>query len=268
VTVEIAILVIASFPFFWFHSFDPTLRVRVYKQWAPQAPEGTAYDAIPRPISWSGAGACVWTLLLGALAAFGAGYCSIRSENPFSIQSAVGVLAVAITSKIVFGPSYSSFKSIMLTNEGRRARLLLFDYLTVYPVNFLNAVIAKFFWFILFWVVLWLASKVVGFDLNKSTLALPTFVCAAMLWSYVGRIMTFYTNLNARAEMFPWVSWSGHAQLAMIIILLVSWFTTYILLEAALKNCGAQVNLLPTYHQLIAGVALVPLIEGAIALLF
>jgi hypothetical protein len=128
----------ATFPFFWFHSFESTLRLRVFKQWAPQAQPEVTYDAIPSPISWTGAGALVWVCLLGTLVIFGEGNCSLRSDTLFSFRGGSGVLAVMLTSKIVFGPSSSTFKSMMLSNERKLVRpisYILFDYATVYPVS-------------------------------------------------------------------------------------------------------------------------------------
>jgi hypothetical protein len=228
------------------------------------------YDRIPSPLSWSGASALVWVCLLGALVIFGVGNCSPQSDTLLSYQGAAGALAVALTSKIVFGPSTSTFKSMMLKRDGtliRPVSYILFDYATVYPVNFLSAVVTKSIWFGVFWVVLWLLAKI-GVEERSTTTILPNYVVLTMVFSYLARMSKLFINLNSRGEMFPWVRWGDLAKIILVLVLIVSWVPTYALLERALTNCGAHTAVLPTYHQLIGGIAVLPIIEAAIALIF
>jgi hypothetical protein len=164
---QLILLLALSYPFFWFHAFDPTLRVRVFEEFNPHAEPTMTYGPIPSPLSWAGFGALFWTSVLGGVVYFTKGRCSLNPTDLLSVDCALGIATVVVTTKIIFGPSYSTFVSLKFTTDGKIKKPLsyvLFDLATVYPVNVSAAVLKKTFVFFLCWCLVLLRHKFLRCD--------------------------------------------------------------------------------------------------------
>lgn len=291
--VALSLLLLPTYGFFWLHTFDPNLKTFVHLEGAKDdAPEMT-FDATPslfQPV------ALAWTVVLGLLAKFNQGNCNLHATEWNSVAALLAVVTVAVGGKIVFGPTAGSFKSVHLspiTGPTRPLRLRVLDYFRAYPVNLIGAVSMKLVLFAIFWVVVWILAKM-GLSDNATTLILPLYIVLAWAFACLGRISTVLVSadriqrqveafLDGKEQAFRQlpggpqlidnmlrrIRWTGGQKLFFLGAMLVGIFSTYVLLEAALRFCGAVPNDgLPSMRTFLSGLALLPVLEaGAVFLL-
>jgi len=227
--------------------------------------------------------------MLGCLAYFNGHSCNLSPHGWDSKEALLAVLTVAITGKIIVGPSSTAFTSYFVTKAGKATRPLsyrLFDFVTALPVNIINALTTKVATFTLFWIVFWLAGKV-GFQDGTTTLVLPLYITTAWTILSLGRWAQMIVNAekierNVGSQVIeyekilgkPWaeafernvmqkLSWKAGLKVRLLIAVLLSLAATYVLLEKALRDCNALPNSgLPSMATVLAGLALLPVIEG------
>jgi hypothetical protein len=285
--VALLLLLVPTYGFFWLHTFDPNLKTFVHVEGAKNdAPEMT-FDATPpvfQPVALG------WTIVLGLLVKFNERNCNLHATEWNSAVALFAVLTVAVGGKIVFGPTAGSFKSVHLSPAAgttRPLRLRVLDYVRAYPVNLIRAMSMKLVLFAIFWVVVWILGKV-GLSDNTTTLILPLYVVLAWAFACLGRISTVLVSadriqrqveafLDGKEELFRQlpggqqlvdnmlrrIRWTGGQKLFFLAAMLVGVFSTYVLLEAALRFCGAVPNGgLPSMRTVLSGLALLPILEG------
>jgi hypothetical protein len=291
--IALILLLVPAYGFFWLHAFDPNLKTFVYVEGAKDdAPEMT-FDATPSVLQPVALG---WTIVLGIVVKCNEGNCNLHPADWNSVAMLLAVMTVAVGGKIVFGPTSGSFKSVYLsqaTGPTRPFRLRALDYLRAYPVNFIRTLSMKLVLFAIFWAILW-ALGGLGLSENATTLVMPLYVVLAWTLTSLGRIATVLVSaegiqrqveavLDDKGElmrrlpggrqlvdnMLRRIRWTSGQKLFFLASMLLGLFCTYVLLEAALRFCGATPNGgLPAMRTVFSGLALIPILEGALVLVF
>ncbi len=286
------LLALLAYPYFWFHSFDPNLRVRIYSKERPEQRESLTFTTVPGPVSLS---ALFWTAMLVLPLALPAlaperwrGICDLHPTTLWSWDALWSLLVIVVATKILFSPGYAAFTSYEVSGDGTRTRgwrLKLFDWVTVFPVNYLQAVGMKFISMPVAAAVIWVFS-LFGMGVGTSDV-LPGYVFIAWTFMYLSRIANFFIQrtdieesfgpnsplfqkirlpppISAMARRLVWPFWR---RLLLLIWLIGSWFVVWMLVERTLRDCGAPPNSLPTVSLILAAFVLTPIIEIIVGLI-
>lgn len=279
-------LALLAYPYFWFHSFDPNLRIRVYSGAPPKEMLGDTFNMVPGPISYS---AIAWTAILVLPVALPKilpdewrTACDLHPSSIWSLNFLLSAAVVVIATKILFSPGNAAFKSYELAPNSRCHRgwrLIAFDWLTVFPVNYFQSLVTKFVFLPVAWAAVWLMSKL-GWEFG-TTDVIPDYIFVAWTFMYFGRVATFFQKrleiedaygtrspLHAGIRLPPFMDtvanrlrWSYWQRVRLWLWLSGSWFVVWMLVEKTLRECGSPSNTLPSLSLIVAGLILTPIIE-------
>lgn len=291
--VALFLLLVPTYGFFWLHTFDPNLKTFVQVEGAEDEAPDMTFDATPsffQPVALG------WTVALGLLVNFNDGNCNLHVTEWNSLSALLAVVTVAVAGKIVFGPTAGSFKTVHLSpikGTTRPLRLRILDYIRAYPMNLIGAMSLKFVLFAIFWVVVWIFGTV-GLSEGTTTLILPLYIVLAWALATLRRISTVLVSVDRIQwqvetflvgkedlyrkipgggklidNMLRRIQWTAGQKLLFFASMLVGLFSTYVLLEDALRFCGAVPNGgLPSMRTVLSGLALLPILEGGAVFVF
>lgn len=252
-----------AYPIFWLHSFDAEYHVWIYKSHDVDGASTLEVDDRPSLFSFP---AAVWAAAFAGLYIFSAEHCTLEHMFPLTIDSAVGVLCVAATAKVLLGAAVVNHKRMLLSADRQKLTRPLpwrfLDVVTPIPVNALTVPFTKLVWFAIFGTATWVLN---GFTVEESGSLIPNYAFVAGALLVGARLSNMYLSrsklpLNALLGGKLRRPFRGAALAAVAALSLLSFLLTTSLLEEPLLRCGAIPNSLPSYAMLLAGFASMPLL--------
>ena len=256
-------LFFAAYPLLWVQSFSPSYRMRVFRDHDLDGSSEQVVDERPRLFS---AGATFWSCCFVLLATQSKTGCSLSIADLNSQSGAMGVLSIALTGKCLLGVIGDIHKRVLLTPDRKLIRPLnwkALDLVTPIPGNVGTKLVSKLILFPGFWAAVWLMN-LFSKDSGDSKLVVPEYVFLACAMIYIGRLAMLYVKRNDRPfaatiGLHAKAHWNGGALALVLLTCTVSFFLTYFVLEAALIDCGAKPNTLPSMAHVVLGLVFIPI---------
>ena len=259
--LAILILMFGAFIYFWFMSFDAKLVVEVQLETGPPEP---TMAIVPKFFSGIGFGAAIWSVVLGYLASDSHAKCKLAIEDIISLNTILAVITVVVSGKVIFGPMMSKRQSFLLMPNGEVTRPLLFrlrDAAIGFPQRIVDKISLKVAAATIFATAIWFFSPSSLSAKTSSIVQLPLFIAwfmftlarTAQLKISVQMGLAHILKQQPFVGLTPYhyrvlhsLQWITKIKYILGIAIIVSTLLTYLLVEAALRNCGATQNSFPS----------------------
>jgi len=246
---------ILAYPMFWLFTFNSDRVMRVYRSHDLNSDSDLVSDEVA---SFFSVGAAFWSLIFSALFAFGKDQCVIDSSQFQLPESAVGITAIALMGKCLFGSMTINHKRMLVMSDGELAQPLkwrLFDFVTSIPVYMFTAMINKAAWFAL-WSGLLLVSVWIGIYSPATSMVVPDYVWFPCFFFFLARVASIHIHkddipFHATVGQKYRENWGPIKRAIIYLTTLLSFVLTYSNLEIVLANCGAPKNALPSVIDLL-----------------